>query len=340
MKSAWGRLGVASFAMVLIIGACGGDDESNGGGSTGGDGEPTEVTLRLDYLVSGYAAPLVAGVEKGIFAEHGLDVTVLEGKGSSTTVQTVGNGTDTFGLADFGTAALLITDGLPAKAIAGVLQTSPNGLAYLGDEVQIDGPEDLEGLSVGGAQGESPLTLLPAVLEQAGLPEDVAKVRLMDAGAKFPALFGGQVDAVGSFSVGSFTAIKLERPDAEIALYSDWGVNTLSAGFITSNSFIEENPDAVRAFIQAAGEAWEWALANPQEAVDLTMERFPEANPEALMAGLTGSEGLLHTPASEGQPFGWVAEEDWQNTIDLMEQYGGLEGPLPVGEYFTNDFVE
>lgn len=333
---------VAFAAMALLVAACGGDEGSGGGGSSaGGDAsEPIEVSLRLDYLVSGYATPLVAGVEQGFFEERGLDVTVQEGKGSSTTIQTVGNGADTFGLADLGTAALLISDGVPVKSIGAVLQTSPNGLAYLGSDVDITGPEDLEGLNLGMAQGESPLTLLPPVLEQAGVEEDAVNIRLMDTGAKFAALFEGQVDAIGSFSVGSFTAIKGENDDAEIALYSDWGVNTLSAGFITSTSFLEENADAVQAFTEASAESWEWALENPDEAVDLTMENFPEANPDALLAGLTGSEDLLQTDASEGQPFGWAADEDWQQTIDLMQQYGGLEEPLPVEDYYTNEFVE
>jgi hypothetical protein len=37
---------------------------------------------------------------------------------------------------------------------------------------------------------------------------------------------------------------------------------------------------------------------------------------------------------------GWQSEEDWKETLDALEQYGGMSRRLPVEEYFTNEFIE
>mgnify|MGYP003694345067 CR=1 FL=1 len=55
------------------------------------------ATLRLDFMPTGSTRPFAYGVEKGMYAEQGIDLTILEGNGSGATVQQVGAGTDRFG---------------------------------------------------------------------------------------------------------------------------------------------------------------------------------------------------------------------------------------------------
>ena len=37
---------------------------------------------------------------------------------------------------------------------------------------------------------------------------------------------------------------------------------------------------------------------------------------------------LFHTPNTEGKPYGWQSDEDWENTIALMYDNGGIETRL------------
>lgn len=69
----------------------------------------TKVDLRTDFKFNGYDAPYVLAIEKGFYKQAGLDVSVEQGQGSATTVQTVASGVDTFGLADAGTSVLGIS---------------------------------------------------------------------------------------------------------------------------------------------------------------------------------------------------------------------------------------
>src|SRR5215204_4235100 len=78
---------------------------------------PTKVTLRLDWTTLGYHAPFYLGVAKGFYRDAGLDVEILEGKGSSTVINLVGNDSEDFAFADATTAARLISQGLPARVV-------------------------------------------------------------------------------------------------------------------------------------------------------------------------------------------------------------------------------
>ena len=74
-----------------------------------------KVTLRLDYVNGGYHAIWYYAVDKGIFKAEGIDLEVLEGRGSAVTAQTVANNSVMFGTADTGTVLGLISQGLPGK---------------------------------------------------------------------------------------------------------------------------------------------------------------------------------------------------------------------------------
>ena len=36
---------------------------------------------------------------------------------------------------------------------------------------------------------------------------------------------------------------------------------------------------------------------------------------------------------------GWMARADWKQTVDILKEFGGLKKPLPIEEYYTNEFV-
>src|SRR5919201_6862743 len=83
-----------------------------------------KITLRLDWVNLGFHSLWYYGRDKGVFAEHGLDLEVLEGRGSDLTAQTVGNGSVMFGTSDAGAVIALISQGLPVKNVASYFRTT------------------------------------------------------------------------------------------------------------------------------------------------------------------------------------------------------------------------
>ena len=45
------------------------------------------------------------------------------------------------------------------------------------------------------------------------------------------------------------------------------------------------------------------------------------------------------TPNTKGKPLGWGSDADWNGTIEVLKQYGGVTTPLEASQLYTNEFV-
>lgn len=86
-------------AAVLALSGCGGSSAPAGEGGDDADAL-TPVTLMLNWYPYGEHAAFYYGVDQGIFEEHGIDLTIKAGQGSTKTAQAVGQGQVDFGWAD------------------------------------------------------------------------------------------------------------------------------------------------------------------------------------------------------------------------------------------------
>src|SRR6266571_1979276 len=75
--------------------------------------EAHTLSVRLDWLATGYQAPFFLAAEKGWFKKAGLDVTIQQGNGSATTVQLVGTGQFDVGHAALSNMAFGRSKGMP-----------------------------------------------------------------------------------------------------------------------------------------------------------------------------------------------------------------------------------
>jgi NitT/TauT family transport system substrate-binding protein len=48
---------------------------------------------------------------------------------------------------------------------------------------------------------------------------------------------------------------------------------------------------------------------------------------------------LMPSKATAGKPVGYLAPEDWTQTLSLMKQYMGLETNMNADAFYTNQFV-
>src|SRR5262249_42093254 len=110
----------------------------------------------------------------------GFDVSIEQGQGSSTTVQTVATGVDNFGLADSATAALGISaQNVPVKIVSVYNQTGTMGLIYHPDS---DFNGDLATLKGEGGHIERGLRRRQAARADVGERRDEARRREAAAG--------------------------------------------------------------------------------------------------------------------------------------------------------------
>jgi hypothetical protein len=81
-------------------------------------------------------------------------------------------------------------------------------------------------------------------------------------------------------------------------------------------------------------------VADPEAAIDSMIKYVPVGlDREKELASLRMMLTLLHTEATEGKAIGWVANEDWEASQDLLFEIGEIKQKLPIETYFTNEFL-
>jgi NitT/TauT family transport system substrate-binding protein len=324
-------------------GAGGGSGASPASGPAGGPAAPARplrrVSLALPWLMTGYDAAFVVARDRGYYRAEGLDVTLVPGKNSLLTTEGVAGGHYTFGFADAGAAAAVVSRGGGVKVLACLTQTSPTGLAY-NPGTRLASARDLEGRTIIANNTGGPVVqMLFAVLDRAGIPHSAVHLDLIAPSAVAAAFKAHPRYLLSTFVNASFPqALKLD-PRARFVPYSKFGVNTLSLGLIAADAEIRSRPDLVRGFVAASLRGWAWTAAHPKAALDLLLKDYPEGDRFIWGKSLDLSLPLAHTPATQGRPLGWMAASDWNETLAVLHRYSGLKVVKPLADYYTNSFL-
>jgi NitT/TauT family transport system substrate-binding protein len=295
------------------------------------------VTLRLGWTYIGGFSPWYLGLEKGYFKEQGIDLKILEGKGTVTSAATVANGSDDFGYFDMGSASLLIDKGLGLRGIAQIRQKT--SAAYISlKKTGIDSPKKIEGHSVALTPGASTTQLFRGYVAANGLDMSKIKGEGIDPSIFVKALLAGQVDAILSYYDSSGLAIENQGYEVNMLLFADSGVNILDYGVATNAKMIKEKPELVKRFVAAAVKSFTHASSHIDESVAIGKTRFPEYDVKLAAKQLKFQTTLYGDSVKAGKPIGWIEAGTWRKSLEILQKYLGLKNTDPSA-YYTNEFI-
>ncbi|QKG24475.1 ABC transporter substrate-binding protein [Actinomadura verrucosospora] len=339
-RSRWARRALPGAALALTaalaLSACG--DSGSGKDASG----RTKVTVRTDVFYTGATLPLIVGVEKGIYAKHGLNVTLNPGKGSATTLQTVANGSDDIGYADAGALVQAVGKHMPVEMVAGMVQKSPLAI-FARKDSGIRTAKDLAGKTAGFTAGSAAETVFPAYANAAGLNPDSVKFNKVDVPTRDSLFVQGKTQF--TFGLLNVTEPNMKvkcNCDLTVLPYASAGLDVLSSGIVTSKKFADHDGAALRKFLTATAEAVNTTSTDPDAAVESFFRyvKTTSLSKEVVKQQWLASEGLLTTDRTKGQPFGCTSADDWQSTIRIMEQHGGVDaGKVTPADAATNAFL-
>lgn len=325
--------------LVLVAAACGDDGDDTSATDTGE--EATRVNMVLNWLPVAEAAGWYSALEEGYFDEEGLNVVISRGFGSGDTVRRVGAGEADVGVADI--AAVVpgrVNDDIPVKAVAVMFARAPQAMFYnLNDG--IEEPADLEGRTAACSEGNSNLLMWPAFADAAGIDPDAVEFRNTDPGAIIPAFVAGQTDTVCELVASEPLIEEQTGEDVGVFSYADEGVDAYGHVIIASDSFLSENPDAVQGFVDAVRRGMEFAVENPEQAIEHLRTHAPENDEGQALAAWDISAEYMQNEDTEENGIGWMSSERMDQTLDLFVEVLDLD-PEDVNpdELYTTEFVE
>ena len=136
--------------------------------------DPRPLTVILDYVVNTNHSGLYVALDKGYYADEGLDVTIIE-PADGVTLQLVAAGRGEIGVTyqEDLTYALSSDEPLPLKAIATILQNNTSGFVSAAAK-NITSPADFTDKTYTGWGSPSETAVIHAVMQPHGAnPESI-----------------------------------------------------------------------------------------------------------------------------------------------------------------------
>ena len=232
----------------------------------------TSIRFSNDWKWEGPAAPLLMALDRGWYAEAGLDVTMDTGQGSREAIPRVADGNNwQMGAADIN-SLIKFRDknpGLAPTAVMMVYNAPP--FAIIGRKsLGVMAPKDLEGRILGAPAPDGAYAQWKAFVKANGI--DASKVTIENVGfpVREPMLAAGKVDAITGYSFSSYINLKAKGVGAEdisLILMREHGLDLYGNVIIVNPEFAKSNPDAVKAFVAATVRGFQETAKDPESAV-------------------------------------------------------------------------
>ena len=305
-----------------------------------------KVRFKTDFSIVEYHAPFFAGVARGVFKQHGLELEIVPGTGSQVAVMDTAAEKTDFAMADMSLVALaaLNANVRNVMAVGAVFEVTPYTLLYLKNR-GIKEPRDLNGKTMANFTGNTGGALFKIFARRTGV--DVASIKeIVSAPAAYHnPLIVGQADfaptTVNRLPTLAGAARQAGNELAEFR-FADFGLDFAGHALLANVKTIEQRPDVVRRFVQATLESLQWSARNPEQAVDLLIQANPHLKREPTLAGFTAVlEACIPRgrTASNALSLGWFDNGRIQKTVDVVREAFALTQTVEPGTLYTNAYV-
>ena len=333
MQGRWRRVGIAALVAVIATGAI-----ACGSVKKDAPGEPTSVTLMLNWTPNNHHAGIYAALQNGWYRDEGIDLKIVE-PASAGVDQVIGSGGADFGIAQAESLLPARAAGVPVVSIATLLPHNDSSFFALAS-TGIKRPKDFEGKTYGGYGGPLERELLSTLVKCDG--GDPAKVKQVEVGNidYLPGMEQKRFDFVWVFEGWDVLRVReVEHKEVTSVKFTDWEQcvpNWYTPLIIASERTLKERPELVRKFLKVTARGYDLAIANPDQTAGLLLKAVPE-----LDKALVSASARYHAPkyADRGKAWGIQNAKVWTDFSAFLRKSGLLERDVAANSAFTNDFL-
>lgn len=339
------RTAIVTLALALALAACGGSSAAPAPQPSASTAAPSDdvagggarpFTVMLDWTPNTNHAGLYVAQDRGWYADAGLDVQIIQpGEQGGLPALVSGDADVAVSVQEAVTPAR--AQGAPVVSIAAIIASNTSSLVALADE-GVDRPADLAGHRYGGFGGELETELVTTLVAcDGGDPDAVEFVEVGNVDYR-AGLERDFYDFVWIFE--GWDGIRLEQAGLDITslpfadhfdCIPDWYTPLLA----TSERVIAEEPDVLRAFMDATARGYRTAIGDPDAAADALLAGAPELDGDLVRA----SAAYLADRYAPTGPWGVQDAAVWRDFTAFLRTAGILTDDVDVDAAWTNDFL-
>lgn len=316
---------VLTFIVLLFLGGCQAETTAVD------DAALRPIRLPMGFIADPQYAPFYVAVEKGYYAEEGLEIE-FDYSFETDGIQLVGANELPLAIVSGEQVLLGRAQGLPLVYVLEWFQEYPIAIVSK-DSAGIEAPADLAGKTVGlpGFFGASYVGYV-GLLSSTGLaPDDVVAEEI--GFTQVEALRTDQVDAVVGYINNEPIQLEAQGEDVSVLPVADY-VDLVANGIVANETVVADEPALVQGFVRATLRGLADTLADPDAAYEISkgfVEGLDDSRRPVLRASL---------PLWQGEPLGISDLASWEATQQVLLDAGLMDAPLAdLNSVFTNEFV-
>lgn len=325
-----------AVVMLFCLAACSAEKKDN-------ETEKTDITFCLEWTPNTNHTGLYVALQKGYYEEAGLNVKIVQPPENSAATQVCAAGQAQFTVEAQDTLAAAFTaeDKIGVTAVAAILQHNTSGIMSKAGS-GMDTPAGLTGNTYLTWDSPIELAIMKKAVNSNGGDWDKVKV--------IPNTVTEEAQDVNA------------NPDHAIWVFYGWGgINAEVSGvdtdyfsfkdidetfdyytpvIIGNNDFLNENPEAAKAFMEATAKGYTYAAKNPEEAAQILIDSDDTG-------ALTGCEELVFESQkwiseqyiAEANQWGCIDSERWNGFYDWLWENDLIENQIDTDFGFTNEYL-
>jgi len=296
-----------------------------------------KVTFGTNWFAEAEHGGFYQAVAKGIYKEHGLDVTIKMGGPQVNGTQLLMGGAIDFFMGYGADAIKSIESGIPKITVAGIFQKDPQVL-IAHPNVGVKTLADLKGKPIF-VSNIANTTFWPFLKEKYGFTDDQKRPYNFNPG---PFLADKNSAQQGYVTSEPNTIEKIGGFKPVVFLLADFGYEPYATTIETRKEVVDKNPDLVQRFVDASIKGWYSYLENPAPGNELIKKDNPQMQDDQLAYGLSKLKQYKIITGGDAQTkgIGAMTDQRWQSFFDSMAQAGIFKSTTDYKQAYTLKLVD
>lgn len=320
------------ISVITVFSFVGCGNSSNNQTSTDGNTELEKFSVVLDWYPNAVHGFIYNAIEKGYYAEEGLDVQIYFPANVNDAISLTAAGKADVGIYyPNDIIRAIANEDIPVKSVGTIVQSPLNVIVSLKDK-NITSPKDFVGKTIGYSGTEFNEALIKTMMESVGA--SMYDVTLIDVGFDLmTSMTTGKVDAtIGCLVNHEVPALEEEGFEVNYFFPTEYGVpNYSELVFVAGNNNINENSEKIEKFLRASQKGFEDMKNDPQGTLTTLLENQNEENfPLSEGVEQRSIDVLLPLMENENAKFLTQNKELWQNDINWLKEQGLINKEITV----------